>query len=291
MRRDAPARRGRREDHRRPAPRPQARRARRRRDPPDRRPRAAGAVRHALARALGGPRRGGGRAGAGRLRRHRRARAGSAVARRRPRRRSWRPTAPRWPRCAPTSPPAARRSAAPCSLPTRRARRRARRSACTLVFLDPPYGKGLVADVPPRPVRRRLDRAGRAGLRGGGGGARRGGPPPGFALLAERAHGPARVLFLRPAEAAGVKRLARVLVLLPGADVGGAEVHTAWLARAFAASGLDLRLAIAAPLRERFAALLGPPASPPGSKRRRSPGTPASPSKRTWSARPRRRRR
>jgi len=55
-----------------------------------------------------------------------------------------------------------------------------------------------------------------------------------------------------------VKRLARVLVLLPSADVGGAEAHTAWLARSFAAGGLDVRLAVAAQLRERFAALLGP---------------------------------
>ncbi len=55
-----------------------------------------------------------------------------------------------------------------------------------------------------------------------------------------------------------MKRLSRVLVLLPGADIGGAEAHTAWLARSFAASGLGVRLAIAAPLRDRFAALLGP---------------------------------
>ena len=55
-----------------------------------------------------------------------------------------------------------------------------------------------------------------------------------------------------------MKRLARVLVPLPGADVGGAEAHTAWLARFLAASGLELRFAVAAPLRERFAALLGP---------------------------------
>jgi glycosyltransferase involved in cell wall biosynthesis len=54
-----------------------------------------------------------------------------------------------------------------------------------------------------------------------------------------------------------VRRLARVLVLLPGADVGGAEAHTACLARSFAAGGLDVALAIDAPLRERFAALLG----------------------------------
>ena len=55
-----------------------------------------------------------------------------------------------------------------------------------------------------------------------------------------------------------MKRLSRVLVLLPAADLGGAEAHTAWLARSFAASGIDVRLAIAAPLRDRFAALLGP---------------------------------
>ena len=55
-----------------------------------------------------------------------------------------------------------------------------------------------------------------------------------------------------------MKRLSRVLVLLPGADVGGAEAHTASLARSLAASGLHVRFAIAAPLRDRFAALLGP---------------------------------
>ena len=55
-----------------------------------------------------------------------------------------------------------------------------------------------------------------------------------------------------------MRRLSRVLVLLPGADLGGAEAHTAWLARSFAACGLDVRLAIATPLRDRFAGLLGP---------------------------------
>lgn len=55
-----------------------------------------------------------------------------------------------------------------------------------------------------------------------------------------------------------MRRLSRVLVLLPGTDVGGAEAHTASLARFFAASGLRVRLAIAAPLRDRFAALVGP---------------------------------
>ncbi len=55
-----------------------------------------------------------------------------------------------------------------------------------------------------------------------------------------------------------MRRLSRVLVLLPGADIGGAEAHTAWLARSLAASGIGLRLAVAATLRDRFAALLGP---------------------------------
>ena len=54
-----------------------------------------------------------------------------------------------------------------------------------------------------------------------------------------------------------MRRLARALVLLPGADLGGAEAHTAWLARSWAGSGLGVTLAIDAPLRDRFAALLG----------------------------------
>ena len=70
--------------------------------------------------------------------------------------------------------------------------------ACTLVFLDPPYGKGLVDAA-----LRALSAAGwvepdamvcaeaEVGVAGAA-------PPPGFALLAERAHGPARVRFLRP---------------------------------------------------------------------------------------------
>ena len=58
-----------------------------------------------------------------------------------------------------------------------------------------------------------------------------------------------------------MRTLARVLVLLPGADLGGAEAHTAWLARSLASSGLDVTLAIDAPLRDRFAALLGPGAA------------------------------
>jgi 16S rRNA (guanine966-N2)-methyltransferase len=66
---------------------------------------------------------------------------------------------------------------------------------CTLVFLDPPYGQRLVA--------RAL-----AGLAGAGWlapgalisaefGREPAEPPPGFSLLAERSHGPARLLFLR----------------------------------------------------------------------------------------------
>lgn len=55
-----------------------------------------------------------------------------------------------------------------------------------------------------------------------------------------------------------MKRLGRALVLLPGADIGGAEAHTASLARFLAAGGLELRFAAAPPLRDRFAALLGP---------------------------------
>jgi 16S rRNA (guanine966-N2)-methyltransferase len=74
------------------------------------------------------------------------------------------------------------------------------RAACTLVFLDPPYGEGLV-----EPALRALSGAG--WLAPGalvcaeeGQAAPSGAPPapPGFALLAERAHGAARVLFLRP---------------------------------------------------------------------------------------------
>lgn len=53
-------------------------------------------------------------------------------------------------------------------------------------------------------------------------------------------------------------RLGRVLFLLPGADVGGAEAHTAVLARHLAAGGARVDLTIAETLRGRFAALLGP---------------------------------
>ncbi len=55
-----------------------------------------------------------------------------------------------------------------------------------------------------------------------------------------------------------MRRLARVLVLMPSADLGGAEAHTAWLMRSLAASGLDLRSAISTPLRDRFTALISP---------------------------------
>ncbi|MDI3307717.1 MAG: 16S rRNA (guanine(966)-N(2))-methyltransferase RsmD [Acetobacteraceae bacterium] len=69
-------------------------------------------------------------------------------------------------------------------------------AACGLVFLDPPYGQGLVE-------------AALKALRDSGWiapdalvcaeyGAAPPEPPPGFALLARRAHGPAELLFLRP---------------------------------------------------------------------------------------------
>jgi 16S rRNA (guanine966-N2)-methyltransferase len=71
------------------------------------------------------------------------------------------------------------------------------------VFLDPPYGKGLVEAslhalsaagwIAPGAVvcaEREAVPAPAA-------------PPPGFVLLDERAHGPARVLFLRAAGAGG----------------------------------------------------------------------------------------
>lgn len=70
---------------------------------------------------------------------------------------------------------------------------------CTLVFLDPPYGEGLVESslralsaagwVAPNALVCAETPAGPDGAAAS---------PPGFALLAERAHGPARVLFLRP---------------------------------------------------------------------------------------------
>jgi 16S rRNA (guanine966-N2)-methyltransferase len=72
---------------------------------------------------------------------------------------------------------------------------------CGLVFLDPPYGRGLVERslpalsaagwVAPGALVCAEVEAARADAR----------LPPGFALLAERAHGPARVLFLRAKEA------------------------------------------------------------------------------------------
>jgi 16S rRNA (guanine966-N2)-methyltransferase len=76
-------------------------------------------------------------------------------------------------------------------------------AACTLVFLDPPYGKGLVEAslaalsaagwiAPGAVVCAEREAAPAAAVA----------PPPGFALLAERAHGPARILFLRPVDPA-----------------------------------------------------------------------------------------
>ncbi len=72
---------------------------------------------------------------------------------------------------------------------------------CGLVFLDPPYGLGLVEAslsalsaagwiAPGTLVCAEAEAASGAA------------PPPGFALLDERAHGPACIRFLRPAEAA-----------------------------------------------------------------------------------------
>ncbi len=55
-----------------------------------------------------------------------------------------------------------------------------------------------------------------------------------------------------------LRRLERVLVLLPSTGIGGAEAHSAVLARALAERGVEVRLAIAAPQRGRLAELLGP---------------------------------
>jgi 16S rRNA (guanine966-N2)-methyltransferase len=67
---------------------------------------------------------------------------------------------------------------------------------CDLVFLDPPYGEALVETA--------LDALGRAGWIAPGAlvcaeyGLAPAAAPPGFALLAERAHGAAHLLVLRP---------------------------------------------------------------------------------------------
>jgi glycosyltransferase involved in cell wall biosynthesis len=58
------------------------------------------------------------------------------------------------------------------------------------------------------------------------------------------------------------RRLDRVLMPLPSTDIGGAEAHSAGLARFLAAQGVELRLAIEAEQRERFARLLGPALAP-----------------------------
>ena len=55
-----------------------------------------------------------------------------------------------------------------------------------------------------------------------------------------------------------VRRLERVLMLLPSAGIGGAEVHSAWLAQGLAAAGVLVRLAVGPAVRDRFAGLLGP---------------------------------
>lgn len=54
-----------------------------------------------------------------------------------------------------------------------------------------------------------------------------------------------------------LRRLDRVLVLLPSTAIGGAEVHSAVLARALAERGVEVRLGIAAQQRGRFAEMLG----------------------------------
>jgi 16S rRNA (guanine966-N2)-methyltransferase len=68
---------------------------------------------------------------------------------------------------------------------------------CALVFLDPPYGEGLV-----EASLRALTDAGwiapAALVCAETAGADAVAAPPGFASLAERAHGPARLIFLRP---------------------------------------------------------------------------------------------
>ena len=75
---------------------------------------------------------------------------------------------------------------------------RAAAAPCTLVFLDPPYGRGLLEASLPALAGAGWIAPGAlvcAEVEAAPGGA----PPPGFALVAERAHGAARVLFLRPA--------------------------------------------------------------------------------------------
>ncbi|SDB63975.1 glycosyltransferase family 4 protein [Belnapia rosea] len=55
-----------------------------------------------------------------------------------------------------------------------------------------------------------------------------------------------------------VRRLRRLLVLLPSAGIGGAEMHTATLVRALAAAGVDITVAAEAGLREGLAPLFAP---------------------------------
>jgi glycosyltransferase involved in cell wall biosynthesis len=57
-------------------------------------------------------------------------------------------------------------------------------------------------------------------------------------------------------------RLSRVLLLLPSADIGGAEVMTAVLARALAQAGVTPEIAVAPELADRLAGLLGPDLAP-----------------------------
>ena len=92
---------------------------------------------------------------------------------------------------------AACREAERCAVLPADATRPPRASApCGLMFLDPPYGRGLVEAALPA-----LSAAGwiaPGALVCAEVEAAAAAPPPGFALVAERAHGPARLLFLRP---------------------------------------------------------------------------------------------
>ena len=74
----------------------------------------------------------------------------------------------------------------------------------TLVFLDPPYGRGLVeASLLALSAANWVAPGALVCAEAEAAAASHAPPPPGFALLAERAHGPARVLFLQPAGGSG----------------------------------------------------------------------------------------
>ncbi|RAI56934.1 glycosyltransferase [Roseicella frigidaeris] len=65
----------------------------------------------------------------------------------------------------------------------------------------------------------------------------------------------------------GGRGLSRALLALPSRGLGGTERHSAVLARALAASGVAVTVALAPPLAAGFAALLGPPPPGPGGVR------------------------